>query len=219
MIIIVEESGIDIGLTKFGTLRPPQVLLMTARDQQICACKYHENIDLILSGLSTHVKDLPHHSKEFAKLTVYDPFSTKCVDRNCSKCGIDTVLHEFIEKSANPEVPIKYYQWHTVEKRVAKGMVQSTVQDAFDDLKAQLKPFSWHLYNIKRQYSDLKHLKENLKKEEIIVHEDFAENFQIKQQNEIIAAHWQNDSVSIFPIIVYFILLLLLLQRWSRIGT
>ena len=33
---------------------------------------------------------------------------------------------------------------------------------------------------------------------EVIIHEDFAENFQLKHQNEIMAAQWSNESVTIF---------------------
>ena len=165
--LFVEESGINIGLTKFSMLRPPQVQPMTAQDQQVCACKYHENIDLLLSGLSksSELKDLPNHSEEIVQNTVCDTLSTNCNDRNCSKCGVDTALDDIIGIVSDPKAPVTYYQWRTIEKKVTKIKVESSVQDAIDDLREHLKPFSRHVYNIQRQYSELKHLKENLKKE------------------------------------------------------
>ena len=47
-----EESSVKIGKSKFAELRLPQVLPSFAFDQEVCICKYHENIDLLLHGLS-----------------------------------------------------------------------------------------------------------------------------------------------------------------------
>lgn len=68
----------------------------------------------------------------------------------------------------------------------------------------KMTPFARHVYNIKRQFNELKYLKENLSDGEIIIQEDFAENLQIKYQQEIMAAHWSNDSVTLFPAVVYY---------------
>ena len=146
----VEESGINIGLTKFSVLRPPQVQPMTAQDQQVCACKYHENIDILLSGLSKsgELKDVPNHSQEIVQDTVCDTLSTNCTDRNCSKCGVDTALDDIIGIVSDPKASVNYYQWRTVEKKVTKIKVESSAQDAIDDLREQLKPFGRHVYNI-----------------------------------------------------------------------
>lgn len=64
-------------------------------------------------------------------------------------------------------------------KQEKRGL-ECTAEDAKDDLKAQPQPFARHVYNIKRQFNELKYLKENLSEGEIIIQEDFAENFQIK---------------------------------------
>ena len=135
--LFVEQSGIDIGLTKFSMLQPPQVQPMTAQDQQACACKYHENVDLLLSGLSEsgEPKDLPNHSEEIVQNTVCNTLSTNCIDRNCSKCGVDTALDDIIGIVFDPKAPVTYYQWRTVEKKVTKIKVESSVQDAIDDLR------------------------------------------------------------------------------------
>ena len=46
-----QESHSKAGKSKFASLRPPQVVPKTLRDQEVCMCKYHENIELILEGL------------------------------------------------------------------------------------------------------------------------------------------------------------------------
>ena len=75
---------------------------------------------------------------------------------------------------------------------------------AKEDLKAQLAPFGRQVYSVRRQFQELRHLKDCLPASEVIIHGDFAENFQLKHQNEIMAAHWLNESVTIFTAVAYF---------------
>ena len=82
--------------------------------------------------------------------------------------------------------------------------INCTAADAKEDLIRQLRPFGRHFYNIKRQFKELKYLKENLQQGEIIIHEDFSENFQLKHQREIIAAHWSNELMTIFTAVVRY---------------
>ena len=64
-----------------------------------------------------------------------------------------------------------------------------TIADAKGDLISQFKPFGRHAYNIWRQFKDLRHLKDSLEQGEVIVHEGFSENFQVKHQRVVMAAH------------------------------
>ena len=65
---------------------------------------------------------------------------------------------------------------------VKKNLVDCTIAEAEEDLQAQLRPFSCHVYNIRRQFQELRHLKEQLSQDEIIIHEDFSDGFQLKHQ-------------------------------------
>ena len=47
-------------------------------------------------------------------------------------------------------------------------------------------------------------MKEQLSQDEIIIHEDFSENFQLKHQREIMESHWSNESVTVFTAVVYY---------------
>ena len=48
-----EEPGLKIGKSKFALLRPRQVISMSIRDQKMCMCTYHENINMILDKISS----------------------------------------------------------------------------------------------------------------------------------------------------------------------
>ena len=50
-----------------------------------------------------------------------------------------------------------------------KNLVDCTIAEAKEDLQAQLRPFSRHVYNIRHQFQELRHLKEQLNRDEIIM--------------------------------------------------
>lgn len=60
--------------------------------------------------------------------------------------------------------------------RVKKLLVVSNVVGA----KGDLKTFGRYVYNVRRQFQELRHLKDCLPTGEVIIHENFAENFQLK---------------------------------------
>lgn len=198
-----EIPSIQVSLSKFASLRPPNVLPITPRDQEVCVCKYHENIKLLLDGLKAVIPEVPKTPEDMLLTTVCNMEDVECIDRECSKCQV----HQPIEKlfQCDDNTPMFYFQWNIGDDgKARKERVECTAADAKDDLKAQLQPFARHVYNVKRQFNELKYLKENLPEGEIIIQEDFSENFQIKYQQEIMAAHWSNDSVTIFPAVVYY---------------
>ena len=71
-------------------------------------------------------------------------------------------------------------------------------------LKEHLKTISLHLYNTHRQHYEFWKVKETLRGTDIVLQSDFAENNAIKQQNEIMSAHWVSTSVSIFTCVIYY---------------
>ena len=199
-----EEPDLKIGRSKFASLRPRQVMPMSLHDQEVCMCKYHENINMILDGLKNILPEVPKYSEDLLVQTVCSLNQAECMDRECQACGIAKPLNELFE-GIDDNTATSYFQWETCEDgRVRKQKIEGTIADAKDDLREQLQPFGRHVYNIKRQYAELKYLKESLQLGEVIIHEDFAENFQMKHQREVMAAHWSNDTVTLFTAVVYY---------------
>ena len=76
---------------------------------------------------------------------------------------------------------MKYARWVRREKHYQKDEVVDSGDDVIVMLKEILtKSFKMHVYNIKRQYSDLKHVKANLKEAEILLSVDFSKNYDNK---------------------------------------
>ncbi|KAK2548197.1 hypothetical protein P5673_031662 [Acropora cervicornis] len=199
-----EEPDLKIGRSKFASLRPRQVIPMSLHDQEVCMCKYHENINMILDGLKNILPEVPKYTEDLLIQTVCSLNQAKCIERECQACGTAKPLDELFE-DIDDNNATSYFQWETCEDgRVRKRKIEGTIADAKDDLREQLQPFGRHVYNIKRQYAEFKYLKESLQLGEVIIHEDFAENFQMKHQREVMAAHWSNDTVTLFTAVVYY---------------
>ena len=153
------------------------MLPMTLCDQEVCMCKYHENIDLLLHTLTTTNLVSSHY-----RTAVDLQFAAKrnvSVRTECLNRGIHQVVDELFDK--DNELPVSYYRWHTpADGRVKKLLVVSNVVGAKGDLKVQLASFGRYVYNVRPQFQELRHLKDCLPAGEVIIHEDFAENFQLK---------------------------------------
>ena len=93
------------------------------------------------------------------------------------------------------DTELTYYQWTATN---TKELVQSTHDKAVQELVSQLIMLRRHTFFAKIQQQQIKELKTKLSEDEIILQEDFSENFVIKQQDEIMSAHWLSNSVTLF---------------------
>jgi len=122
---------------------------LCAFDQEVCICKYHENIDLLLHGLSRLDTSERISSEEAVAQTVCSLDSCKCIDRVCDICGV-TGLTDHIFEGLDEDDSMSYYQWYKVEGVVKKHLVDCTIiiiiVEAKEDLQAQLRPFSRRVY-------------------------------------------------------------------------
>ena len=66
------------------------------------------------------------------------------------------------------------------------------------------KSFKMHVYNISRQYSELKHLKADLKEDEIILSVDFLKNYDKQQHHEIQSAYFGYEAFTLYTAACYY---------------
>ncbi|CAF1442911.1 unnamed protein product [Didymodactylos carnosus] len=79
---------------------------------------------------------------------------------------------------------IKWWQWINLNERAEKKEFEGSVDEAVELLKSKVKYFLFHVY---------------IKREQI----DFAENFGLKEQDEIQSAHRNTKTLSIFTAYVW----------------
>lgn len=193
-----DNPGVKIGKSLFASLRPPHIVPISEKDHNVCCCKYHENFDLLCSGVKGSV-DLPD-TKTLLNMTVCDPESVKCYLGECTSCN-NTVskLADHFFRNFGSDASFSIYQWNDKQRKEVIEMSASSIKSEWS---SQLNMLKRHAYIAKVQLVQRKHLASNLKENEVILHEDFSENFAIKQQNEIMAAHWDQHGATVFTAIL-----------------
>ena len=73
---------------------------------------------------------------------------------------------------------------------------------AKDEFSTQLEFMRRHSFITKVQLSAKSRTVQTLNDGEVVLHEDFSENFSLKQQSEIMSAHWDQSSVTIFTAVL-----------------
>jgi len=73
-----------LGKSKFAALRPEHVLLTSKLPHNVCGCKYHNNIILLLEILHRRFPEtVPVYSSDFLNICVCDYSNEDCMSDNC----------------------------------------------------------------------------------------------------------------------------------------
>ncbi len=192
---VQENEDVKVGFTKFTQLRPLNILPASNKDQSVCCCPYCENMKLLLKV--PWIK--PNWSKklmDFVGLFHCDVTSADCMHGRCEGCcdkgkkvetlsgllhGEDSTLASYI-----------IYSWRKGVLE-SKEIIRSTwIQEVLSSLSS----ISSHLFNVHHQKKVLREQLATLTPHTCVLQVDFAENFQIRQKDEVMAAHWVNDPSS-----------------------
>lgn len=189
----------SIGLTAFSQLKPKQIDFFGNLPHLVCMCRYHENMRLILEALKPYV-GLPTSFKEFIDLVTCDSSKKSCMNRECDICKV--AIDAFDPRNVVPALQntvIKVHQWKNVEGATKKVEIQGiNLNNLFELLKEQLKPFLIHTYIKRVQSKHFESLKSEVNMKKVVLQVDFSENFTFKYQNEIQSAHWANSQCTLF---------------------
>ena len=142
--------------------------------------------------------------EEFILENVYSIKNYDCCNDNCGRCcnlrNIEDILNALEGASG-----LKHARWVCREKRYQKDEVAESGDDVILLLKEIItKSFKMHVYNIKHQYSELKHLKANLNDNEIILSADFSKNYDNKQHHEIQRAYFVYEAFTLYTAACYY---------------
>ena len=73
-----------------------------------------------------------------------------------------------------------------------------------EHVKTQTNEFEGHVKRIQTQYNELKGLKEIFPANHSIAHVHFSKNFSCKSVQEIQSANWDQTSLTLYPIVIYY---------------
>ncbi|CAF4243574.1 unnamed protein product [Rotaria sp. Silwood2] len=192
-----------IGSTSFSLLRPKHVLPMSDIPQNVCLCKYHANIDLLLSSISS-ILNTPKTTALFREALVCDSNDKNCMSSNCTTCGDLKYFDKIFE--CNEELggeDLCYSQWETINAKIVKTEKSGTIQDAINDLKIKANDFLMHSFITHVQYLYFEECKQNATPTSIVLQIDFSENYRTKYQDEVQNAFFNYKQVGLFNAVVW----------------
>ena len=203
-----EYLGMHIGKSKFAALHPINVCTMAEIPHQQCLCHYHENVNLLLLSISSHVPHLtniPRDGEHLIKELCCDILSAACCyHQNCKVCSANLFKLKYMN-DINLDQDVNYQQWSTVDGRTHKNNNNTSLLNVVNILDDKLTKFKKHAYLNKVQKQHFKYLRENLSETSAVIQVDFAKNFQIRNQNEIQSAYFNSQQVSIFTAVVWIL--------------
>lgn len=201
-LFIEENQGMTVSRSFFAELRPPFVILKAALAHRNCLCIYHENVCLLLKSLHKSIRGNYCSLLEmFGNSLVCDTNNVDCMFSRCLNCeDFKKNIHNNI---SDHSIQITWSQWTNESGRSVKKEFSGKITEAVLLLESKVEHFLIHVY-IKRQQSNyFEHLKENVTEEKVLLQVDFAENFNMKEQDEIQTAHWASAPLSIFTAFVW----------------
>ena len=196
-----------VGISKFCALRPKHVQLAKQKHHNVCCCPKCENIGLIFQQIqwSQTLTDIPRDINQLIEKFVCDTNNSLCMKRLCHTCSLEENMQAILDDLISENMSnVDYNQW--------KGGNLVTEADSSrleirDKLLEKLGPYITHIYKMKVQFKAICRHKELLKPNEILLQIDYAQNYNIKAQNEVMAAHWEHNTdtpVTILTGVAYY---------------
>ena len=115
----------------------------------------------------------------------------------CADVGMNVTSHLFAD--IDDSLCCSFLQWTKIH---TKEPVEMSLDEAKNEFSKQLTFLRKHSFLAKTQLHQKKNLMEKLGDAEVILHVDFSENFTIKQQNEIMSAHWDQRGITVFTAVL-----------------
>lgn len=199
-----EYPHAKLSYAEFCKNRPFWVLAPSAKDRETCLCKTHANTQLMADKLFHHKVIASNKIDRLMESLCCDKSTKRCMYRECDICQEKQLETREFDSSLQTH----WFSWrHKVEERerktndglkekinvhlTVKEKTYGTLQILLEDFTTALKDkFGRQTFNIQHQHSTLRHLKENVHEDEIIIQIDFAENYQGKYASEVQAAHF-----------------------------
>ena len=163
------------------------------------------NFELLLEGIDNSITSsnsntsIPTKCHDFLEKYCCQPISSECTNNICNDCPDTSSL---LEQITDIEM-ISFLTWKKAGKYYKKESVCTAGTDAVSDFKNNISNLKHHYYNKRVQSAKYKHMIDNLEEGEILVHVDYSENYNNKQQDEIKSAYYGHEQFTIYTVCVY----------------
>lgn len=211
-----ENPSYKIGFSTFCSLRPKWcVLAGSSGTHNVCVCKSHQNVKLLLHALS-FLEDY----RDIIESIVCDSQNRKCMLRLCTSCPkLDDIIEKItkkllenmdLEEDATEEDiaeilshKVEYQEWLNTDRTELQSSTASLSELIEKTARKLLDLIPHHYINIK-QKEYLADQKKNLSSNKVIVLMDFSMNYTSTVQDAIQAHHWAKRQATVHPVVIYY---------------
>lgn len=202
---LYKQEFVDSGIGKSGfySLRPQNVLCVADIPHNTCVCQRHANFDFLVSALKI-ISGFPRSYADLLSEVSCNTANESCMVGTCNECFTD--IGDVIPVTFPYNLNIHWNQWERsdVNNRIQIKEHLTEARHVVSKLQEQLPAFKTHVFVKNIQSIYFKETKETLKADEAVLQIDFAENFGTMSQDEIQAAHWAYEQVTIFTACAWF---------------
>ena len=199
-----KNPEMNIGFSKFCTLRPKWcVLAGSSGSHSVCVCTIHQNVKLMINAVK-----LDKDQHELVDMLVCSRNFKECMIHRCINCPAQDLLEDYLHQQLHDESDddedclVYFQQWTTVDRSELVSHSLPLIE-FIALLVKKLNDLTSHSYIASAQAKYLKQCKENLAKDEIVILGDFAENFKFVIQDEVQSYHWNQQSCTLHPVVIY----------------
>jgi hypothetical protein len=212
-----ENPKTGISLATFRRLRPFWVMRPGIKDRDTCRCSTCDNFTFMHDRLK-ELNILHEQSPRMLFVNICCNTTSKdCMYRECKQCCNRNAIDKHSgTKTTNKQTVSDvtwWWQWRSVNemlgektiKKTKKIRVQGTVNELVSQYNVAMQRYSKHCYSISHQFKICKMKRENLGRNEIWLHIDFAENWCTKSLREVQAAHFggSHNQLSLHTCVAY----------------
>lgn len=220
---------IKIGQRSFEKLKPYFVRSALPKDRNTCCCRYHVEIQLLFKSCMTFRRKNQDTEDEELQPTIFSKLSEVvdatlcekdgdyhnklCLDRKCSKCGVNNF--EISDKELDisdsaPEVEWDKYEYtqensdkQNTRRRLTLTRKKTKVGEMFVYFRNLLESFPSHQHRAIWQNMQMKSLLQNLPFGHCVCVHDFSENYRCSEKNEIQSNYFQRTECSLHVTIIH----------------
>ena len=176
-----------ISLTSFCNARPPYIKVIRHTNRKQCLCHRCANICLKAEAAKT----LPKSPQSIAAMT------DDAILQKLETLPTSMKYMQWIKK------PV---QWKTKESKKMKLCDVSTTARTFrSNLMLEIEGFRQHVQTATTQYEQVRELKSNLEPlKEVTCQMDYSENWAGKYPEEITSVYFDNDQISLHPMVLHY---------------
>ena len=200
--------------------KPKAIKLQGKIPFQKSRCKKCQNFENTMTEISKYMKGVPRDVGDHldASLCPYDGFFPQlvCILCTCKVCGVDK-LKEKVEqlnasRMADKRKRFMVKVWVTKTK-VSEGVKQSYLHCNHGRLNyegllklycEQLENMAEHTFMSTWNYCQYKKAKQNLVEGQVLMVDDFAQNYLCDHQNEPEGLHWLHQQVTLHPSVAMY---------------